>query len=693
MNTELKNFFYPSSICIAGASTKEKSIGYELLNTIKKYNFRGKVFPVNPKADNILGYKCFHSIEEIKIQIDLAIVAVPKPFVEESIDQLLTKDVKSIVLITAGFKEIGPEGAEIEKRIVHKIKEAGARLVGPNCMGLINAMDQVKLNATFVAEEPHEGRSAFLSQSGALGAAVLNSLRETDIRFAHFISVGNKADVNENDFLRFWNEDENIDVITMYLESFVDGKNFIKPFLENEIKKPVIVLKAGKTKSGMKAASSHTGALSAEDNLVDSLLDQFGIIRANDLNEMFNTAKGFENFNLPKGNKIAVVTNAGGPAILAVDKLEAEGLTLTELSEETKSKLKEIVHPEGSVENPVDLLPGGTAEIYKRVNEIVLADDKVDAVISIFVEPVMVQPLEVVEGINSIESEKPVFQVVMPLPEFWNNYRENSKFKKPIFRNPEDPAEVIWNMLLFSDKRKMNMREKYSLKNNYDFTPGFLEQDEINRIAKDYSLPIIKDKILRFEELDSINDKYFPLVIKGINKNVSHKSELDAVKLNIKNKKELFEAAAEIKNNFEKNSLEAESFLVQPFVDAKHELIVGGFRDPSFGALILFGSGGKYVETIGDTSIKSAYLNDEDIEDLIFSTKVGTILKGVRGEKALNTDKLKSVIKSIARIMLENEEVAEIDLNPLIVSNDNELHAVDIRIKTGSLLTKVEDEL
>jgi acetate---CoA ligase (ADP-forming) len=357
MNRAINNFFYPKTICIAGASTKEKSIGYELLKSIKQYDYKGKIFPVNPKADEVLGFKCFHSIDEITEKIDLAIVLVPKAFAEETIDILLTNNVKAIILITAGFKETGSEGEAVEKRILEKVKNAGARLVGPNCMGVITTFNDVKLNATFVAEKPEIGATAFLSQSGAIGAAVLNSLRETDIKFGHFISVGNKADIAENDLLKFWQNDDRIKTITFYLESFVNGEEFIKPFINSKITKPVIILKAGRTAGGIKAASSHTGALASNDKVVDAIAKQFNIIRADTLNELFNTAKGLENFPFPNGNKIAVITNAGGPAILAVDALEKEGLKLASLTESTKSKLKEIVHPEGSVNNPVDLLP------------------------------------------------------------------------------------------------------------------------------------------------------------------------------------------------------------------------------------------------------------------------------------------------------------------------------------------------
>lgn len=684
-----KHFFYPKSICVAGASTKEKSIGYELLNTIKGYGYTGKVFPVNPKADEILGYKCFHSIEEITASIDLAIVVVPKQFTESTIDSLLSKNTKSIVLITAGFRETGNEGEQLENRIVEKIKTAGARLVGPNCMGIINTLDEIKLNATFVAEKPETGSAGFLSQSGALGAAVLNSLRETDIKFAHFISVGNKSDINENDILNFWETDSNIKVLTFYLESFVDGQNFILPFIKGEINKPIIVLKAGRTESGMKAASSHTGALSGKDKIATALLNQFGIIRAENLNELFNTAKGFENFPIPTGNRVAIVTNAGGPAILCVDTLEKEGLTLAVLSKETKNRLREIVHPEGSVENPVDLLPGGNAVVYKRVNEIVAADNRVDAVISIFVEPVMVSPFEVIESVYSIDNDKPILQVVMPLPEFWNKYRNESSKKLPLFRNPEDPAEVISNMLFHSttkqrinrniEEYKKSVEIKHSEK--YSASGGFLSQTEINRFCAGYNLPLTKTWLIKSKELENLDIDFFPAVLKGINSKVIHKSELSAVKLNLKNKSELLNAGYEIKNNFNTAGFEVEEFLIQQFIEAKHELLIGGFRDPSFGPVIMFGLGGKYVEVFDDVAIKSCYLCGEDIDDMIDSTKIGRILRGIRGEEPCDITELKKIIKSSARMMLENKNITEFDLNPLIADVSDKFYAVDVRIK------------
>ncbi len=685
MSSVFNSYFYPKSICVAGVSSKPLSLGYELVKSIKKYGYTGKLFLVNPNSAEILSYKCYQSIESIKEKIDLAIVMVPKPFVKETLEQLLKKGTKAILLVTAGFKETGEEGEKEEKAIVEMLKNSNARLVGPNCMGIINTLSDVKMNATFVAEEPLNGKMAFCSQSGAIGAAVLNSLRETDIKFSQFISVGNKADVNENDLLDFWEKDENVSVITYYLESFEDGEKLINYFIDGKITKPVIIVKGGRTSSGMKAASSHTGALGSSDKVVDAVLNQFGILRADDLNDMFNTAKGFEEFPLPKGNRIAVLTNAGGPAILTVDTLEKNNLTLAELTEKTKTTLRKIVPSQGSLNNPVDLLPGGTAEQYKQVNEILVDDENVDAVISIFVEPVMVPALPVTENINDIKSSKPIFQLVMPLPEFWEEYRKNSKLKRSLFRRPEEPAVVISNLLKFKNKPSNIGRLAANNTNvkEIDFTglkDKFLTQEEVKKVADFYNLPIIQSQILKYDELNNLEIE-FPVVLKAIGKNIIHKSDLKGVMLNIKNREDLINNAEKMKKNFEKKDLEIESFLIQPFINPKFELLVGGFHDPNFGPMIMFGLGGKYVEYFEDTAIRSAYVNENDIHEMINETKIGKIIQGVRSDKAVDMEKIKSTIKSVAQMMINNKEITECDLNPLQISEDDRIYAVDIRIK------------
>jgi len=422
---------------------------------------------------------------------------------------------------------------------------------------------------------------------------------------------------------------------------------------------------------------------------VDAVLNQFGIIRADDLNDMLNTAKGFEDFSMPKENRVAVVTNAGGPAILTVDTLERNNLSLAELTPETKTKLREIVHPQGSVNNPVDLLPGGTAEQFKLVNEILVEDKNVDTVISVFVEPIMVPAMPVIEGINEImehpfgRSNKSIFQVVMPLPEFWDKYRKESKTKRSLFKRPEDPAVVIGNMLKFKNKpdNKDRLSPKLEKISGIQLQKDkFLSQDEVIKIADHYRLPNVKTLLFKYDELKNADLKY-PVVLKAVGEKIIHKSDLKGVVLNIKDKVELMKTADEMIKNFKSRNLVIEYFLIQPYIHTKFELLVGGFRDPSFGPMVMFGSGGKYVEFIEDTVIHSAYLTDFDIEEMINDTKLGKIIQGVRGEAPADLNKIKGTIKSVAQMMLNHKEITECDLNPLVVTEDNNIFAVDIRIK------------
>ena len=364
----------------------------------------------------------------------------------------------------------------------------------------------------------------------------------------------------------------------MYLESFVAGEEFIKMFAENRITKPVIILKAGRTKSGMKAASSHTGALGSSDGVVNAVLNQFGIIRADDAQEMFDTSKGFENYPLPQGNRVAVVTNAGGPGILCVDAIDGRGLTLAELNPETKDKIKQIIHPEGSSENPVDLLPGGNAEGFKNVTEILASQENVDAVISLFVEPGMVKPMDVIEAVNSINCKKPVLQASFPLPEFWKTYKENSIYKKPIFRTAEQPAKVISNLLFYKNRQEKNSQPR--LRKNKDIAADkYLLNGRIlvSEILHDYGIPVADEGFVPYEKLADYEFTQKAVVLKAICSKVTHKTEMNAVKLGITTKEELLKSADEMMGVFQAKGFEIDTFLIQPFLKARHELLVGGF--------------------------------------------------------------------------------------------------------------------
>jgi len=695
----LHNFFYPQNILLVGASSKPKTIGYEILKSIIQFGFKGKIFVVNPKSEEILGVKCNKSIEEINDEISLAIILVPKNLVYDSLKECSLKQIKNVIIITAGFREIGEAGAKLENQITEFAKQHNIRLVGPNCMGIINTDEQVKLNATFAAEVPHYSPISFLSQSGALAAAVLNTIKETGYTFGQFISIGNKADVNENDLLEFWWKDQKTRVITMYLESFDDGRKFFDLARNVSIDKPVIILKAARTQSGTRAASSHTGALATKDDIVDAALKQCGCIRVKTIEEMFETAKAFLRFGPLKSNRIAVLTNAGGPAILCTDEIEKNNLTLSQLKEETKNKLKEILHPEASLNNPVDMLPSADAKTYREATRILSQDENVDAIITIFVEPVMINSFEVIKELAEEQKSnpKPVVIVTFPLPHFWEKWKQEGINDALILKSIEISPVILSNLYRYY-QRKLNSRKTEETLNEKSRTKisnilknvktqntdnSFLTSKECNSVLKALELPVVKSKFfIRKEELIKIASEIkFPCVLKISSRKFTHKSDIEGVILNIQSKKELISSFEKLKSKLKKMNLlkDIDEFEIQEYFESEVELIIGAYRDNSFGAVINFGAGGKLVEIIQDKNLALAPVSKSEAMELIKSSKVYPLLTGFRNIKKIDITKIAEVIEKVSLLIFEFNEIKEIDLNPVMIK-DQKIKIVDYRI-------------
>lgn len=698
----LTSFFYPENVLLVGASSKPQTIGYEILKSIINFGFKGKVFVVNPKADEILGIKCNKSIEEIDEEISLAIILVPKNLVFESLKSCAQKQIKNVVIITAGFREVGDEGAELEKQITEFAKENGIRLIGPNCMGLINTNEDVRLNATFAAEVPHYSPISFLSQSGALAAAVLNTISLTGYTFGQFASVGNKADVNENDLLEFWWKDEKTKVITMYLESFEDGRKFFN--LANQItkEKPVIVLKAAKTKSGASAASSHTGALATQDDIVEAALVQSGCIRVNTIEEMFETANSILRLKEISGKRVAVLTNAGGPAILCVDEIEKQGLEISDLKEETKSNLKEILHPEASIKNPVDMLPGADANTYRNAVKILCEDENVDVIIVIFVEPVMIDSFEVIYQLAEEQqiSSKPILIVTFPLPHFWERWKQTGIRNSVILKSVELAPVIIKNLYSyhlhkvkqkqlktsFNNKIKKIVKDVLTSTKEYSSEAFFLTSKESYKILKSMKLPIAKSKFFKTKkELLEIEDKInYPCVLKISSRKFTHKSDIGGVILNISNKNSLLKSFEYLQSKLEKRKLisSIDEFEIQEFFNGDFEIIIGGYRDKSFGPVVLFGAGGKLVEVIKDKNLRLVPFTIDDATEIIERSKIYSLLKGYRDFKATDINLLAELLVKVSQLIYEFDEIKEIDLNPVMIKGQK-IKIVDYRIKIG----------
>lgn len=699
MNNPLDKTFYPKSIAVIGASTREGTLSFELVRNLIKFGFKGSIFPVNPKAASVHSIKCYPDVTSIKDVIDLAVLMVPKEIVLKTIDDCHKKKISSVVVITAGFKETGKDGAKLEAELVKKIKKYNIRLVGPNCMGLINTHPDVRLNCTFVQGTPIHGGIGFISQSGALGAAVLRTVQQNDIGLAQFISIGNKADVSGNTVLQYWWHNDDIKVITLYLESFGSPRDFMELTREITRTKPVIVIKSARTSAGMKAASSHTGALAGNDVIVDAFLEQSGVIRVNTTDEMFDTARAFDMAKLPKGNRVGILTNAGGPAILAVDECANYGLAVPELSSKTKKKLRKIAPKEASVFNPVDLLPQADAKMYSGAAKLMLDDESIDSLIIVVGPPLMLDTLEIASSLCETvkNNDKTVMLVMMSQDDVIPMLKEVSPVHPPIYRFPEYAARAISKMAAYkkwkerpegiykefdADKKTVKkIVSKYRNKSNI-----YLNSEEVSDILDAYGLPIVNSIFAKNTfDLIQISDKLkYPVVLKAVGKKLIHKSDLGGVEVDIHNPDELLRAAYKITDKLKANNAIKflEKFLIQPYVQGGVETILGITHDEKAGNLIMFGLGGIFVEVFKDVNFKLVPINDGEAYNMIRSIKSFEMLKGVRGKKPVNLEYIQESLLRLSQLSRDFPEFKEIDLNPFVFFDDKvKCSILDARIR------------
>lgn len=701
MSNNFDGFFYPKSIAIVGASSKEKTLGWELMKNLLKFGYKGKIFPVNPKADFIQNIKVYASLTSIEDDIDLAIIMVAKQFVLASVDDCIKKNVKNIIVITAGFKEVGEEGKEMEILLMEKIRKHNIRMVGPNCMGIINTKTGIMMNGTFVQGEPNPGGIGFISQSGALGAAVLRILKNKDVGFAQFLSIGNKADVDENDLMDYWRDNEDVKVITLYLESFGDARKFMETAKTVTKKKPVIAIKAARTAAGMKAASSHTGALASADAVADAIFEQSGVIRVSSVDELFDLAKSFDRTILPEGNRVGILTNAGGPAILTVDEAHNSGLQVPDLSASTRDKLHEILVPEAAFLNPVDVLPPATAEVYGKATGIMLADENIDAGIIILGPPLMHDTLEIGKSIccAAMNSGKCVTVVLMSQDDIIPELADSVPGHPPLFNNCEAAAKAIAQMhkyKMFREKLDGTFRsyskEKKAVENvlkKYKNKETYLDFDDVVKILKAYELPIVESYFARNvqESVDTADKIGYPVVIKVAGKKLVHKSDVGGVVVDIKNLEELIQAENRVIAGLKEKGIDnhLEGFTIQPFVKGGTETILGVMKDSNAGHLVAFGMGGIMVEVMKDVKFKLLPVNDLEAEELIKSVNAYKILKGIRGNPPVDLEFVKENILRLSHLINDFPQIVELDLNPFVFSHLNDkCKILDARIKIKS---------
>jgi len=689
--SDYEKLLAPNSIAIIGASRKKGSLGKMFLDAVLQMKYKGKIYPVNPKTDEIEGLKCYADLECLPEKPDLAIILLPKDFVIPTVELLAKTNIKNVVVISAGFREVGGEGVEREKQLLKIIKENDMRMVGPNSMGLFNTRSELSFNGTFSPTPPLPGHVGFVSQSGALGVAVLELSANRGLGFSVFVSTGNKADISDLEILNYLTNDENTNVAILYQESIDNPAEFREVCTEFVKNKPLLVLKAGRTQSGLKAASSHTGALASDDIIADTFLKQCGAIRCETLNEMLDTALAFENHHIPAGNRVAVITNAGGPGILASDALEKYGLTLAELSPKTISSLTEILPAEAAKTNPVDMIASATHDTYKNACKILVDDPSVDVLFIIIVKPpVDTTPAKIIENLEEIinTSSQPFYFTVMAKGDEDAGLEKFRQLKVPVYSFPESAARALGNVLKYEPIKNSIKSYKSIQKTAISGRPSAQKRqasaEEILHLLSKYELPVCDHLIT-----SSINEAHEFLhsaknvAMKVANPEIIHKSDLGLVELNINSDQkinDIFPALLErIKNNLPPNL--QPKVLIQKMIKGNVELVLGARRDEQFGPVLMFGLGGVLVELFKDVAFRVLPIDIDDAKDMIMEIKGYKLLKGFRNIKVVNTDNLAGLLVKTGNMLIDNPQIVEMDMNPLIWPENEEYpQIVDFRM-------------
>ena len=696
----LEVFFAPKSVAVIGASRHKQKLGYGVLFNIVNSGFKGKVYPINPKAEEILGLKCYPSVLDAPEDIDLAVVVVPAAYVLQVAEECGQKGVKGLIVISAGFKEVGGEGAKLERKLLEIVRRYGMRMIGPNVLGLIDTV--VPINASFSAGMPHPGSIAFMSQSGALCTSVLDMSLAEGIGFSRFVSLGNKADLNEIDFLEAWEKDTHTRVITAYLEGIANGPRFLEIARRVTKSKPIIAIKSGTTGAGARAVSSHTGTLAGSERAYEAAFKQTGIIRASSVQELFDYAVGFARQPLLKKNAIAIVTNAGGPGIMATDACERSGLRLASLTPETMEHLRSHLPPAASVLNPVDVLGDALADRYAVAVEAVLKDPNVGGVLVILTPQVMTQIEETARAVGELASryDKPVLGCFMGKATTEKGARILREYKVPNYEVPERAVAVfraMWEYKTWLDRPPLKV-ERYEfdaerIRQILDLVRSegrlTLGDAETRGIMEACGIPIPRTGLARTpEEAVQIADEIgYPVVMKIASPDILHKTDIGGVKLNI-------QTPADVRDTFDLLVYRATRYMpdatiwgcqIQQMVRGGREVIVGMSKDPQFGPLIMFGLGGIYVEALKDVAFRIAPLSRQEALEMINEIRSIRLLRGVRGEPPADIEAIADTILRIAQLVMDFPEIVELDINPLMVMEAGRgVVAVDMRMALSS---------
>jgi acetyl coenzyme A synthetase (ADP forming)-like protein len=691
---DLNAIFSPKSIAIIGASSKPLSVGWEMMRCVLNFNFTGTVFPVNPKAKAISGIKAYPSVLEIPDEVDLAVIVVKRDFVLPTMEQCAEKGVKAAIVITAGFREVSHEGAELEDKILQIARENNIVMLGPNCMGAFNTNDEILLNATFARKLPKRGPIGLISQSGAMGAAVLDYANERHIGFSKFISIGNKADIDENDCLEAFEKDDEVGVVVLYLENFADPQRFAEICKRVTPKKPVLVLKSGRSEAGAKAASSHTGALAGSDTAVDALLERCGAMRVDSIEDLLVISHFFSSPRRPEGNRLGLITNAGGPGIIATDELQKKGFSFPELAPETVKELESKLPAEASCANPTDVLPGTGAQGYQDAAYAQVKDPNLDAVVILFLCPSMVQPKWLVDAIipvvkstdkpviglfmgasDVVQLAEPLAELGMPIltsaPEVARALVANRQYREILNRTVPEPANYA-----VDEKRAKEIVDGHG--------EGWLESEAAFNLLDSYGIPVVRTRTVDIEDdpVEKAGELKYPLVMKILSPDILHKSDVGGVEINIKDE-------ADLKHRYEEmlkrvKFFQPEARLVgvelQEMITWDMELIIGINREPGFGPMVMCGLGGVFVEVMKDVVFSLAPMPADEPAKMLHKLRSAPILEGVRGTAGIDTKLVGEVIGRIAKLAADFPRLEQLDINPLLAGPDG-CCAVDCRIR------------
>ncbi|GIK66327.1 MAG: acyl-CoA synthetase [Chloroflexota bacterium] len=696
----LDAFFRPNSVAIIGASRNPSKLGYAVLANLIESKFTGRIYPVNPTGEEILGYVSFPQVADLPETPDLAVIVIPYLHVPDAVQACGEKGIKAVVVISAGFRETGRAGLELELKLLQIAKQFEMRLIGPNCLGVMDIHHPV--NVTFAAGGmPMKGSIAFMSQSGALGTAVLDMSMGNNkhIGFSAFVSLGNKGDVSEIDLMRYWANDPNTKVILAYSEGLPSGQEFMQVAREVSRKKPVIMLKSGVTQSGQKAVSSHTGSLAGAEQAYNAAFYQSGVLRVNNLQTLFDHAVAFAYQPLLKGNRIAIVTNAGGPGILATDALEKANLQLARLENTTIKTLEEFLPDAASAANPVDVLGDARADRYEFALKHVAADPNVDGMIVILTPQAMTEIDATAHAIGKLTTEidKPVLGCLMGDHRVQTGIEIMAKFYTvPNYAFPERAAHAFAAMRDYSDARKRDTGEIRKFEVDKDRVKALFEKVRAeNRVsmieaesrevfaAYGFRMPRSELATTPDEAVRLADEMGYPVVLKIASPDILHKTEVGGVKVNLRN-------ATEVRDAFELMVYRATRYvpganiwgcLVQEMVPPGLEVLLGMSRDPQFGALVTFGLGGIYVEVLKDVTFRIAPFGETDASTMLREIRAAHLLDGVRGQKPTDKEALTDALQRISQLVTDFPEIAELDINPLFVYEKGRgVLALDARI-------------